>query len=151
MRRDVSIQNQWFMYLCCSTTNGNLRKRAFLGPSLREIRAHPQKSRATHPSIMSATQPSFRWRTILELTVIASVIYFFVGAPGLSDVLSSGQKGVAPAPKIHLKPDSLVYPDFKLDCAKHTYDVHIFSAKPLIVYIDGFLTESEADALVELR
>jgi prolyl 4-hydroxylase len=100
---------------------------------------------------MSATQPSFRWRTILELAVIGAVVYFLIGAPGLSDVISSSKKGVVPAPKIHLKPDSLVYPDLNLDCAKHTYDIHIFSAKPLIVYIDGFLTESEADALVEQR
>jgi hypothetical protein len=140
------------MHSCCPTTDGKVRlKRAFLGPFLPEIRTTSAKSRATHSIIMSATQPSFRWRTILEVTVIASVIYFFIGAPGLSDVLSSGKKGVVPAPKIHLKPDSLVYPDLDLDCAKHTYDVHIFSAKPLIVYIDGFLTESEADALVELR
>ena len=55
------------------------------------------------------------------------------------------------APKAQLKPNSLVYPDPGLECAQHKYDVHIFSAKPLVIYIDGFLTGEEADALVELR
>jgi hypothetical protein len=29
--------------------------------------------------------------------------------------------------------------------------VHLFSAQPLVIYIDGFLTGEEADALIELR
>jgi prolyl 4-hydroxylase len=100
---------------------------------------------------MASGQPSFRWRTILELTVISSVAYFFLGAPGLSGILTTGQNDVAIAPKAHLKPDTLVYPDLDLNCAEHKYDVHIFSAKPLVIYIDGFLTEEEADALIDLR
>jgi len=100
---------------------------------------------------MAPSQPAFRWRTILELTVISSVVYFFLGAPGLSSVFTAGQQDVAVAPKAQLKPNSLVYPDLSLECAQHKYDVHIFSAKPLVIYIDGFLTGEEADALVELR
>jgi len=101
---------------------------------------------------MASSQPAFRWRTILELTVIGSVVYFFLGAPGLSGLLASGQKDVAAtAPKAQLKPNSLVYPDLDLECAQHNYEVHLFSAKPLVIYIDGFLTGEEADALVELR
>jgi prolyl 4-hydroxylase len=101
---------------------------------------------------MASGQPAFRWRTILELTVISSVVYFFLGAPGLSGILNTtGQKNVAIPPKAQLKPNSLVYPDLDLTCAQHKYDVHIFSAKPLVIYIEGFLTGEEADALVELR
>jgi len=101
---------------------------------------------------MASSQPAFRWRTILELTVIGSVVYFFLGAPGLSGLLASGPKDVVvPAPKAQLKPNSLVYPDPTLECAQHNYEVHLFSAKPLVIYIDGFLTGEEADALVELR
>lgn len=100
---------------------------------------------------MTSNQPAFRWRTILELTVIGSVVYFFLGAPGLSGNLTSGQKDVVAAPKVQLKPNSLVYPDFDLKCAQHNYEVHVFSAKPLVIYIDGFLTGEEADALIELR
>lgn len=102
---------------------------------------------------MASDQPAFRWRTILELTVISSVVYFFLGAPGLSGILTSGQKDVVVAtPKAQLlKPNSLVYPDLDLECAQQNYEVRLFSAKPLIIYIDGFLTGEEADALVELR
>ena len=100
---------------------------------------------------MASGQPAFRWRTVLELTVIGSVVYFFLGAPGLSGSLTSGQKDVVAAPKAQLKPNSLVYPDLDLKCTQHSYEVHLFSAKPLVIYIDGFLTGEEADALIELR
>lgn len=129
---------------------GSIRPTRGLGPLFHRIRTHPRAS-AHNNQIMSANQPSFRWRTVLEVTFIVSVIYVFLGAPGLNNVLTSGKKDVIPAPKIHLRPDSLVYPDLDLDCSKHKYDVHIFSASPLIIYIDGFLSGEEADALVELR
>lgn len=100
---------------------------------------------------MSSSPAPFRWRTVLEFAAIASVIYFFLGAPGLNDVLSSSKKDVVAAPKVHIRPESLVYPDADLKCPEHKYDVHIFSTKPLVVYVDGFLSSEEADALIELR
>lgn len=116
------------------------------------IRVQPADFRATHSHNMASGQPAFRWRTILELTVIGSVVYFFLGAPGLSDLLASGPNNVVAAPKTQLlKPNSLVYPSPDLECAQHNYEVHLFSAKPLVIYIDGFLTSEEADALIELR
>ena len=120
-------------------------------PSLPRIRARSAQLRAAYSHNMASGQPAFRWRTLLELALITSVIYFFIGAPGLSGVFTSGQKDVVVAQKAQLKPSSLVYPNLDLECAEHKYDVHIFSAKPLVVYIDGFLTGEEADALVELR
>jgi prolyl 4-hydroxylase len=98
--------------------------------------------------------PSFRWRTILEIAAIVSVLYVFLGAPGLSGSLTSGgdEKKDVVKPKAHnIKPESLVYPDPDLQCPEHRYDVHIYSTKPLVVYIDGFLSHGEADALVEMR
>jgi prolyl 4-hydroxylase len=95
--------------------------------------------------------PSFRWRTVLELAAIVSVIYIFLGAPGLSSSLTSGEKKNVVKPKPHIRPESLVYPDADLECPEHGYDVHIYSAKPLVIYIDNFLSHEEADALVDLR
>jgi prolyl 4-hydroxylase len=98
---------------------------------------------------------SFRWRTILEIAAIISAVYIFLGAPGLSgsSLTSGGEKknvqGVKPKP--HIRPESLVYPDPDLKCPEHGYDVHIYSTKPLVIYIDGFLSHEEADALVDLR
>jgi prolyl 4-hydroxylase len=122
-------------------------------PGIRVRPFDPQTSvLLTHSHNMASSQPAFRWRTVLELAVIGSVVYFFLGAPGLSDLLASGPKNVVAAPKIQLlKPNSLVFPSPDLECAQHDYEVHIFSAKPLVVYIDGFLTGEEVDALIELR
>jgi len=44
-----------------------------------------------------------------------------------------------------------VYPDPDLECPEHGYNVHIYSVKPLVIYVDGFLSSEEADELVELR
>lgn len=102
---------------------------------------------------MSNSQPSFRWRTLFELSIIASVIYFLVGAPGFNGLVkSSGSTTtVAPAVKSHTRTDAIVYPEANLACESHDYDVHIYSAKPLVIYVDGFLGSEEADALIELR
>jgi prolyl 4-hydroxylase len=96
---------------------------------------------------------SFQWRTVLELAAIVSALYIFLGAPGLSgsSSLTSGKKQNDIKPKPHIRPESLVYPDLDLECPKHGYDVHIYSTKPLVIYIDGFLSHDEADALVDLR
>lgn len=102
---------------------------------------------------MSSGQPAFRWRTALELATIVSVIYIFIGAPGLSTFLTSDKNASnhVVKPKAHIRPDSFVYPDPDLKCAEHSYDVHIYSANPLVIYIDGFLSQDEADALIDLR
>lgn len=102
---------------------------------------------------MTTQPPSFRWRTLAEIALIASVIYVFLGAPGLGDLLKDTHrsKPVA-APKAQkTRTESLVYPDLDLKCEETGYDVHIYSTKPLVIYVDGFLSGEEADALVELR
>jgi prolyl 4-hydroxylase len=97
---------------------------------------------------------SFRWRTIIEVAAISVVIYLFLGTPGLSgsskDHTSSSIE--VDAPVAQAKAESLVYPDVKnLQCPEHNYDIHIFSADPLVIYIDGFLSTSEAEHLVDIR
>ena len=95
---------------------------------------------------------TFRWRTVLEVAAIAGVIYFFLGTPGLQGSLtaqsSSFEKDV---PVSKASSDELVYPDPSLECGRHEYEVHVFSTSPLVVYIDGFLSENEAQHLIDLR
>lgn len=117
-------------------------------PLASAIRSHP--TTLLDNTIMSPSQPAFRWRTLLEVTAISAVVYFFLGAPGLSGVLKSNSKYVA-TPKALVRPESLVYPDPDLQCKEHGYDVHVYSTKPLVVYIAGFLSGEEAEHLVELR
>ena len=100
---------------------------------------------------MSSQPASFRWRTIVEVAVISIVIYVFLGTPGLPSSSTSESKAQNDVPVARAKAESLVYPDKDLRCPKHEFDVHIFSTSPLVVYIDGFLSEAEADHLVEIR
>ncbi len=50
------------------------------------------------------------------------------------------------------KLDSLVIPDANLTCEEHKYKgVHVLSREPLVVYIEGFLKDSEVEEVVTLR
>ena len=97
-----------------------------------------------------------RYRTVLEVAVISLVIYYFLGTPGLSTSPSlipspSKQTPEEDVPEAKAKIESLVSPDPNLQCASHQFkDVHIYSTAPLVVYIDGFLSESEADHMIEI-
>jgi prolyl 4-hydroxylase len=94
----------------------------------------------------------FRWRTIFEVAVISAVIYVVIGTPGLpasfKPSFSSTEQDV---PVARAKAESLVYPSKHLQCPRHDFDVHFFSTDPLVMYIDGFLSESEAEHLVDIR
>jgi prolyl 4-hydroxylase len=50
-----------------------------------------------------------------------------------------------------LDAEKLVVPDANLACPPHSYETHILSTEPLVVYISGFLSDAEADHLVEIR
>ena len=104
---------------------------------------------------MSPNPPKgFRWRTVLEVAVISAVIYVFLGAPGfpaLATSTLSNEDSDVPVPIAQIKLDTLVSPDRNLDCPEHKYAVHVFSTAPLVVYIDGFLSDSEAEYLISQR
>ena len=93
---------------------------------------------------------SFRWRTIIEVAVISAVIYVILGAPGLS-AWSSSLSIQEEAPVVQAKVESLVYPDKDLKCSEHKFDIHILGTNPLVIYIDSFVTESEAQHLIDIR
>ena len=100
-------------------------------------------------------QAAPQWRTILELFAIAVAIYAFVGAPGVGNPFSTrsgSSESIEPAKSL-ARIESLVYPDSSLDCSTydHGYEVHVLSTRPLVVYIGGFLSDEEADELIELR
>lgn len=117
----------------------------------RQIRFRMLRSRAPNQQT-NIMPPAFRWRTVFEIAAIISVVYIFLGAPGSSGSLTSeGKNRDVVKPRPHIRPESLVFPDPDLKCPQHDYNVHIYSAKPLVIYIDGFLSHEEADALVDLR
>lgn len=99
---------------------------------------------------MSSSQ-GFRWRTVAEVGLISAVIYVLLGAPGLPASLKTTSSIEQELPVVHAKVENLVYPNKDLRCPEHKYDIHVFSTTPLIIYIDGFLSSSEAEHLVEIR
>ncbi|QIW95594.1 hypothetical protein AMS68_001112 [Peltaster fructicola] len=93
---------------------------------------------------------SSRWRTIIEVAVIAIGIYIVLGAPGTSlDIFRQSQTSVKPS-RARARVESLVHPDRDLQCPPHDYQVHLFSAEPLIIYIENFLSEEETEHFIRI-
>jgi len=93
----------------------------------------------------------FRWRTLIEVAVIAAAIYIAMGAPGLFTTSTTSSPAEKDVPIARAKAETLVYPSKGLQCARRNYDVHVLSTSPLVIYIDGFLSDSEAGHLVDIR
>ena len=100
---------------------------------------------------MKMSSQPFRWRTVVEFAVISVVIYVLIGTPGLPNSLPSSSSDEKDVPIARAKVESLVYTDENLQCSEHAFDVHIFSQSPLVIYIDGFVSEGEARHLVDIR
>ena len=97
-------------------------------------------------------EQGFRWRTVVEVGVIAAVIYVVLGAPG-APLLSTSQSTPDDPETSTARPKegSLVAPDAGLQCQPHAWRTHVFSSNPLMLYVDGFLSKAEADHLVDIR
>lgn len=93
----------------------------------------------------------FRWRTIVEVAIVAVIIYLAIGSPGLSSTENSSQSNEDNVPSARAKVETLVYPDRDLRCTEHIFDVHVLSTSPLVIYIDGFVSEAEAQHLIDIR
>lgn len=92
---------------------------------------------------------SFRWRTVVEVGIISAVIYILLGSSGVSVTNSTTNEQDVPIARA--KADSLVYPDEHLQCQRHNFETHIFSTNPLVIYVDGFVSGSEAQHLIDIR
>ncbi|KAF2655334.1 hypothetical protein K491DRAFT_429425 [Lophiostoma macrostomum CBS 122681] len=111
--------------------------------------------------------------TLIQYAVISVVVYILAGAPSLgvfsgsssssssssSSYSSSHSGGVANSKQKSGfqgdKLETLIHPNRTLDCKElgleHEYKMHVFSREPLVVYIEGFLSEGERRRVVELR
>jgi len=89
--------------------------------------------------------------TIIEYLLLSSVAYIFVLSPLLRTYFPSL---VLVDQESHYqsfeKTDSLIIPDPNLSCVPHTYKVRILSRDPLVVYIEGFLSQEEAQHLLDV-
>ncbi|KAH9832430.1 prolyl 4-hydroxylase subunit alpha-3-like [Teratosphaeria destructans] len=97
---------------------------------------------------MSNSQP-FRWRTVLEVGVISAVIYVLLGAPGLPSI-NTNSTAEQNVPIARAKVENIVYQEPGLQCSDHHYDIRIFSQTPLVILIDNFISEREANHLIAI-
>jgi prolyl 4-hydroxylase len=90
-----------------------------------------------------------RLRTILEYALLSIPVYIFVLSPLLKTIAPSlfSDTGSVNYQSFE-KSDSLIIPDKSLICPPHKFNARILSREPLIVYIDGFLSEIETTHLV---
>jgi prolyl 4-hydroxylase len=102
----------------------------------------------------SFSSSSFSVSSIVQYAFFAAVLYVLAGAP-LSSVFGgsdSGEQGSSAADTSVKKLENLVFPEKNLSCAEHAYKgVHVLSREPLVLYIDGFLSEEEARHVVGAR
>lgn len=136
----------------CSPFSQNVSRDSYVCPSL-----HSLFRVAMH---YSSSASSFSVFTIFQYAFLALIAYVLAGAP-LQEILF-GRDGSGSSYSYHRdasvssmspqKLESLVIPDANLTCDEHAFkSVHVLSREPLVVYIEGFLGEKEANEVVELR
>lgn len=89
--------------------------------------------------------------SIVEYLVLSAMFYIFVLSRLLRTylpfhILESQESSY----QSFEKTDSLVIPDPDLVCDPHNYNVHILSREPLVLYIEGFLSQDECEHLINV-
>ncbi|KAE9988910.1 hypothetical protein EG328_005620 [Venturia inaequalis] len=88
-------------------------------------------------------------RTIIEYAFISIPVYLFVLSPLLKTIAPSLFSDTTSITYQSFElSDSLVIPNDNLTCPPHKFNVRILNRAPLIVYIDGFLSEKETTHLL---
>jgi len=88
--------------------------------------------------------------TTVQYLFIGAIGYILAGAP-LSRSLFGARKQDPPEEISPEKSASLVISEDNLTCPHHAYNIHIFSRDPLVIYIQSFLSNEEAEHLVRVR
>jgi prolyl 4-hydroxylase len=97
---------------------------------------------------------SFSFAAIFQYAFFAVVVYVLAGAP-LQAVFTASDSSAAAGARDGIaqeKLENLVIPDKNLSCAEHNYKgVYILSREPLVVYVEGFLSDEETEEVVRKR
>lgn len=97
-----------------------------------------------------AASSSLSLGSLVQYAVFAVIAYVLAGAPLLS-IISSPSSSAGNERYSADKIEGLMVPDPSLVCEEHGYKVHIFNREPLVIYIEGFLKEDEAQHIVKIR
>lgn len=94
--------------------------------------------------------------SIVQYVFFAAIVYVLAGAPLASlfggSSLTSGVNVKNDAGANMKKLDNLVIPEEDLQCGEHTYKgVYVLNREPLVVYVEGFLSDEEAKHIVNQR
>ncbi|KAF2178581.1 hypothetical protein K469DRAFT_731601 [Zopfia rhizophila CBS 207.26] len=87
--------------------------------------------------------------TLIQFAVLGLLGYILAGAPLLS--IFFGSPGLHSHHQFSFdKVESLVIPEANLTCPAHAYSIHLFSRDPLVIYVDSFLSDAEAEHVVKM-
>lgn len=97
--------------------------------------------------------------TIISWLFYLVPLYIFIGVPILRQIFPGETPDTddlddSDTPSLHLSDDSFVSPEdgVPLNCpGSGDYRVHILAVEPLVIYIEDFLKDWEADHLVNAR
>ncbi|KUJ19286.1 putative prolyl 4-hydroxylase subunit alpha-3 [Mollisia scopiformis] len=76
------------------------------------------------------------------------LLYMFVYLP-----ISNSYFGTSPRPQaqhVAILNSSLIADDVPLSCPSHSYNTHILSQEPLVIYIENFLSPDESKHLIDI-
>jgi prolyl 4-hydroxylase len=103
---------------------------------------------------MHSSSSSLSFSSLLQYAFVAAIVYILAGAPLsnlISDVYSGGASEVE-GPAILGTLEDLAIPEANLSCSEHAFKgVYVLNREPLVVYIEGFLSDAEADHVVDVR
>lgn len=107
-------------------------------------------------AMRSSSSLSFSFSSLLQYALLGVVAYVLIGAPLLSLVNFSGSEYShstnTAVGSVGDTLDSLVIPEANLSCEEHSYKgVYVMNREPLVVYIEGFLSEDESEGVVRVR
>jgi prolyl 4-hydroxylase len=89
--------------------------------------------------------------SVIQYAFLGVLGYIFAGAPLFATFSGQREPNTSHHGDVLKNVQSLVIPEKNLTCPHHKYVINIFSNQPLIVYIQSFLSEEEADHLVRIR
>jgi prolyl 4-hydroxylase len=93
---------------------------------------------------------AFKPSSIIEYAIIAVPLYLFAISPLLRSLFPTSSTNSAASYQSFEKTDKLIIPDDSLQCPPHQYTTYIGHHEPLVIYIENFLSDAEADHLVQL-
>jgi prolyl 4-hydroxylase len=103
---------------------------------------------------MHSASSALSFSSLIQYAFVAALVYVLAGAPLsnlIRDVYSGGASEVEASANLG-KLENLAIPEANLSCSEHAFKgVYVLHRDPLVVYIEGFLSDAEADHVVDVR